>query len=253
MVGEAWRAPPPHCPTHDTPRAGSCPILQSWGRCLVSQCPQKGSWCHHVLTVSPCGRSSVCRGGSQCSQGQSWCPQEVVVSHGGRSSNLPRACLSGPGGTVFTRYVQYPQGRSWCLHQGPGDPRGGPGDPRGILASPRGVLESPATSWCHQQGSQCPQGWLQGGSQCPHHLLVHVPAPEDSSLLLRAQCVQLRAVLSAHVLLLPHPTWATLRRMVVGHHNRVPQGLPQAPLGSPWAPLATVFTPGGETEAQGAR
>lgn len=39
----------------------------------------------------------------------------------------------------------------------------------------------------------------------------------------------------------------------MGHHNRVPQGLSQALLGSPWAPLATAFTPGGETEAQGAR
>lgn len=115
MVGEAWRAPPPHCPTHDTPRAGSCPILQSWGRCLVSQCPQKGSWCHHVLTVSPCGRSSVCRGGG------------VTMFSG--------TVLVSPGSCSFSWWEKFesPQGvsqwsRGHSVHKvWPSIPKGAPG------------------------------------------------------------------------------------------------------------------------------
>lgn len=55
---------PPHSTAPHTTQLGrgSCPTLPSWGRWLVSQCPQKGSRHCHGLIASHWGRSSVHRG-----------------------------------------------------------------------------------------------------------------------------------------------------------------------------------------------
>lgn len=136
----------------------------------------------------------------------------------------------------FPEASQCDQQGSWCPQEGLQCPQGESQYYRGSSSVPRVVSVSREGIPVSPSGSVCPTR----GSQCLQYLLVRVPAPEGSSPLPGAQRVDDGAVPSAHVLLLPHPWWATPRRSVTWHRNWAPEGTPRAPLGTAFTPVGKL-------------